>query len=201
MVFNRAKVFSPLQPSFVCFFCQKTGVVGKYTCCAWAGGTHANYPDFCKNHQFHVIYCVTLTDVLYFKEFLTLDSHQFTIFKEWLPKSVGLVPFSAKYLICRHVRTDWRTDWRTDKLIRVGLGNLRFLQVNTQIDITKWPGFYSSIRKNLFVAQTNVPCGTFICATNKILQIHRCLIIVFFAARNRRNPIFVSTWNLLPPVE
>jgi len=46
------------------------------------------------------------------------------------------VPFSAQYLICRPVRTDGRTDrwtdrWtdrQTDKLIRVGLGNLRFLQ-------------------------------------------------------------------------
>ncbi len=36
------------------------------------------------------------------------------------------MPFFAKYLICRHVRMDWQTD----KLIRVGLGNLRFLQVN-----------------------------------------------------------------------
>ncbi len=85
-----------------------------YTPCAWAGGTYANYPDFCKNHQFHVIYCVTLPYVLYFEEFLTLDSRRFTIFEEWLTKSVGLVPFPAKYLICRHVRTDWRTDWWTD---------------------------------------------------------------------------------------
>ncbi len=75
------------------------------------------------------------------------------------------------------------------------------LLVNTKIHITKWPGFYSSIRKKLFVAHINVPCGTFICATNKILQIHRCLIIAFFAARNCKNTIFVSTWNLLPLVE
>jgi hypothetical protein len=53
-----------------------------HTCCAWAGGTNANYPDFCKNHQFHVIYCVTLAYVLYFEEFLTLDSRQLPIFKE-----------------------------------------------------------------------------------------------------------------------
>ncbi len=84
------------------------------TRCMWAGGTYANYPDFCKNHQFHVIYCVTLAYVLYFKEFLTLDSRRFVIFKEWLTESVGLVPFSAKYLIYRHVRTDWRMDWQTD---------------------------------------------------------------------------------------
>jgi hypothetical protein len=96
MCFNRAKVFSPLQPSFVCFLCQKPALL-----------------------------------------------------------------------------------------------------VNTQIHITKQPAFYSSTRKKLFIAQINVPCGTFICTTNKILQIHRRLIIAFFAARNCRNPIFVTMWNLL----
>ena len=46
------------------------------THCTWAGGTYANYPDFCENHQFHVIYCVTLAYyVLYVEEFLTHDSH------------------------------------------------------------------------------------------------------------------------------
>jgi len=35
---------------------------------------NANYPDFCENHQFCVVYCVTLADVLYVKEFLTHDS-------------------------------------------------------------------------------------------------------------------------------
>ena len=42
---------------------------GGYTHCAWAGGTCAKYPDFFKNHQFNVIYCVTLAYVL-FQEFL-----------------------------------------------------------------------------------------------------------------------------------
>ncbi len=46
----------------------------KNTLCIRAGETYANYLDFCKNHQFHVIYCVTLTYVLYFEEFLTHDS-------------------------------------------------------------------------------------------------------------------------------
>jgi hypothetical protein len=46
-----------------------------------------------------------------------------------LTESVGPVPFSAEHLICRYVQTDGRTDGRTDELIRVGLGNLRFLQV------------------------------------------------------------------------
>jgi hypothetical protein len=71
----------------------------KNTCCVWAGGTNANYPDFCENHQFHVIYCITLMCVLYFEKFLTHDSHWFTIFKEWLSESVGPVPFSTKYQI------------------------------------------------------------------------------------------------------
>ncbi len=75
------------------------------------------------------------------------------------------------------------------------------LLVNTQIHITKWPVFFSSIRKKLFLTHRKVPHGTFICAMNKVLQIHRRLIIAFFAARNHRNPIFVSTWNLLRPVE
>jgi hypothetical protein len=39
------------------------------TRCAWAGGTCANYPDFFENHQFHVIYCVTLAFVLFSKNF------------------------------------------------------------------------------------------------------------------------------------
>jgi len=32
-------------------------------------GTCANYPDFFENHQFHVIYCVTLAYVLFSKNF------------------------------------------------------------------------------------------------------------------------------------
>ncbi len=28
------------------------------TCCAWAGGACASFPDFCNNRQFYVIYCV-----------------------------------------------------------------------------------------------------------------------------------------------
>ena len=47
-------------------------------------------------------------------------------FEENLTKSVRPVLFSAEYLIRRNVQTDRQTD----ELIRVGLGNLRFLQVN-----------------------------------------------------------------------
>ncbi len=52
-------------------------------------------------------------------------------FEELLTKSVGPVPFSTQYLICRHVQTDRQTDGQTDRqtdgqtdeLIRVELGN------------------------------------------------------------------------------
>ena len=50
------------------------------TRCTWAGGTYVNYPDFCENHQFHVIYCVTIVYVLYFPEFWIHDSRRFMIY-------------------------------------------------------------------------------------------------------------------------
>ena len=81
----------------------------------------ASFPDFCNNHQFHVIYCVSSRLCTLFRR---ISDSRFTWihdFEENLTESVGPVPFSAQYLICRHVRTD--------ELIRVGLGNLRFLQV------------------------------------------------------------------------
>ena len=37
------------------------------TCCAWAGGTCVNNPDFCENLQFHVIYYVTIAYVLFWR--------------------------------------------------------------------------------------------------------------------------------------
>ncbi len=79
------------------------------TRCAWAGGTwFANYPDFFENHQFHVIYCVTLAYVIFSKNFwFTIYSHRrFMILKN--NESVGPVQFSAAHLICRYVRTDGR---------------------------------------------------------------------------------------------
>jgi hypothetical protein len=50
--------------------------VGANTRCAWAGGTCANYPDFFENHQFHVIFCVTLAYFTFFEEFLIHNSHR-----------------------------------------------------------------------------------------------------------------------------
>jgi len=67
-----------------------------------------------------------LVYVLYFEEFLIHDSRGLMIFEENLTESVGPVPFSAQYLICRPVQ---QTDGQTDELIRVGLGHLRFFQV------------------------------------------------------------------------
>jgi hypothetical protein len=86
----------------------------------------ASFPDFCNNHQFHVIYCVSSRLCTLFRR---ISDSRFTWihdFEENLTESAGPVPFSARYLICRHVRTDRPTD----KLIWGGLGNLRFLQVN-----------------------------------------------------------------------
>ena len=79
-------------------------------------------PGFCKNHQFHGIYCVTLAYELYWEEFLIHNSGWFdqicwacAIFR-WIPNLQA------------------STDSRTDKLIWVGLGTLRFLQVNISYD-------------------------------------------------------------------
>ena len=41
-----------------------------------------------------------------------------------MTESIGPVPFSTEYLICRYVQMYGRTDRQTDELIRVGLGNL-----------------------------------------------------------------------------
>ncbi len=151
----------------------------KITCCAWAGGTYANYPDFCKNHQFHVIYCVNLAYVLYFEEFLTLDSCWFTIFKEWLTKSVVLVPLSAKYLICRHVRTDWRTDWwsdwQTDELFLVGLGNLGFL-LDYLLTMTRILEQRRNISESFIIVRENILKSDLIYL---LRQDQRCYVYVF----------------------
>ncbi len=48
--------------------------------------------------------------------------------------------------------------------------------------------FYLCIRKILFVAQIIPPRGTFICATNKILQIHRANELLFLPPDNCKNP-------------
>ena len=51
---------------------------------------YANYPNFCENHQFHFIYCVTLAYVPYFEEFPIHGSRRFTIY--WsIPKLICVV--------------------------------------------------------------------------------------------------------------
>jgi hypothetical protein len=73
-------------------------------------------PIFFENHQFVLLLLMYI--------FWRISDSRFTWIhdlKESLTKSVGPVPFSAEYLICRHVR---RMDRWADKLIRVGLGNL-----------------------------------------------------------------------------
>ena len=37
---------------------QQTSTERNNTRCEWAGGTCESFPDFCANHQFHVIYCL-----------------------------------------------------------------------------------------------------------------------------------------------
>jgi len=71
-------------------------------------------PWFLQESSVSWYWCVTFAYVINYKEFLTHDLRGFTIFKEWLAKSVGPVPFSAKYLICRHVQTHGLTDGLTN---------------------------------------------------------------------------------------
>jgi hypothetical protein len=65
------------------------------------------FPDFCENHQFHVMRML-FQRISYSSQFM------FMIFKEQSTKSFGLVPFSAKYLVCRHVRMDGLMDRLTN---------------------------------------------------------------------------------------
>ena len=95
------------------------------TCCARAGGTCVNNPDFFENHQFHVIYCVTLAYVLFWGEFLILNSRGFLILRriiDWICWACAIFWSIPNLQVC--------SDGQTDELIRVELGNLlRFLQV------------------------------------------------------------------------
>ena len=89
------------------------------TRCAWAGGTCcANYPDFFKNNQFHVIYCVTLSYVLFLKNFW------FTIHVDsWFWRIIDRICWACA--IFRSIPnlqacTDGRTDGRTNGRINPG---------------------------------------------------------------------------------
>jgi hypothetical protein len=85
-----------------------------YTRCAWAGGTCANYPDFFEYHQFHIMYCVTLTDVLFSKNFW------FTIHvNSWFWRIIDRICWACAIFCsipnlqaCTDGRTDRQTDWR-----------------------------------------------------------------------------------------
>ena len=68
----------------------------------------------------------TLIDVLYFREFLIHDSCEFMILKNNRPKLLGLRHFLLNTLSASPYG---QTEGQTDTLIRVGLGNLQFLQV------------------------------------------------------------------------
>jgi hypothetical protein len=64
------------------------------TRCAWAGGSFILFTVF------------ALANVIYFEEFIIHDSCG--------TESVGPVPFSAQYLMCRYVCTDRQTDRQTN---------------------------------------------------------------------------------------
>jgi hypothetical protein len=70
------------------------------------------------------------------------------------------VPFSAQYLVCRHVQTDRRTDRQTDrqtdKLIQVVLGNQRFLQVNRSLDPTAASNWRLSIKIGMALVKPTI---------------------------------------------
>ena len=71
----------------------------------------ASFPDFCDNHQFHIIYCVSSHLCTLFRR---ISDSRFTWihdFEEYLTESVGPVPFFAQY----HVQTDRQTYRRTDR--------------------------------------------------------------------------------------
>ena len=106
-----------------------------------------------RESSFHVIYCVTLAFMYFFWRISDSRFSWIHDFKELLTKSIGPVPFSAEYLICRDV-------W-TDELIRVELGNLigsSSLSAQYQSD-AKWVGkqkgilhfCLNSIVKKLFI--------------------------------------------------
>ncbi len=67
--------------------------------------------------------------VLYIEEFLIHDSRGFMIQIERICWACAI--FRSIHNL--QARTDGRMDRQTDELIRVGLGNLRFLQVNTWV--------------------------------------------------------------------
>ena len=76
----------------------------------------ASFPDFCDNYQFHVISCVY--SHLWCTLFRRISDSWFTWIhdsEENLTESVGPVPFSAQYLICRPVQMDGQTDRQTDR--------------------------------------------------------------------------------------
>ncbi len=63
---------------------------------------------------------------IHFEKYLTRDLRQFTCFKQYFTKSVG-----PRQLSTEKLKVYFQTDRQTDELIWGGLGNLRFLQVNT----------------------------------------------------------------------
>ncbi len=59
----------------------------------------------------YFLLCYSHLWILYF-EVCLIHNSSIRDFKEWLAKSVRIVPFSAKYLTYRHVQTDWLQSYK-----------------------------------------------------------------------------------------
>jgi len=94
----------------------------------------SSFPDFCNNRQFHVIYCVSSR--------LCTKNFWFTIHVDsWFWRIIDQICWAC--VIFRSIlNLQACTDRWTDKLIRVGLGNLRFLQVKYFVWVSKKKGLY-----------------------------------------------------------
>jgi len=97
-----------------------------YSWCTGAGGTLCEFPWFCDNRQFHVIYCVSSRVCTYFEEFLIHDSRGFMILKNNWPNLLGLCHFPLNtYSAGMHVQhtknrlTEGWTDGQTKDQIRL----------------------------------------------------------------------------------
>ena len=103
-----------------------------YTCCVCAGGTFWALPIFAEICDAPQTQTIPMFISMFTtpqmqrvpwqrQEFLmTHDLCRLSLFNKWLTESVGPVPFSTEYLICRHVQTDKRIDGQTDGQINPG---------------------------------------------------------------------------------
>jgi hypothetical protein len=93
------------------------------------------------NKEFHIDFCCYYAQQVCFarfisfmlftvEEFLIHDSRWFLKNNWWNLLGLCLFLLNTYSFPTKGTLTDWLMDWLMDELIRVGLGNLRFLQVN-----------------------------------------------------------------------